>query len=92
MPASTLFAPCNIPGYTVSKLPEEPDAVEITLTYNTKTSFTPSFDHFEIEDDNEWVPITPKFIVKKKQLRTGINARVVNTLGVAGPVITIKNK
>ncbi|MCL1911911.1 MAG: transglutaminase-like domain-containing protein [Leptospirales bacterium] len=89
---STLFSPCNIPGYSVTNLKDDPKTVEINLTHNTKTSFTPSFDHFEIEDENKWITADQKFIAKKNQLKTGIKVRAVNVLGVAGPVVIIKSK
>jgi len=89
---SIFFSPCNIPDYIINKLKDDPDTMEIKLTYNTKTSFTPSFDHFEMEDENKWITIDNKFVAQKNRLQTGIKVRTVNKLGVAGPTVTIKSK
>jgi len=92
IPVSMLFSPCNIPDYTVTKLKDDLNNVEIKLTHNTKTSFTPSFNRFEIEDDGKWITADHNFITKIKQLKNGIKVRTVNILGVAGPAVVIKNK
>jgi hypothetical protein len=92
IPAKALFAPCNMPSYAINKIKDDPINMEIKLTYNTKKSFTPSFDHFEIENEDKWITSDSKFVAPKIQLRTGIKMRAVNVLGVAGPVVVIKNK
>ncbi|MCL1912032.1 MAG: transglutaminase-like domain-containing protein [Leptospirales bacterium] len=92
IPVDALFSACNVPGYVATDLEDDQGSVEIKLEYNTKTSFTPSFDHFEIENGNKWITVDSKFIVTKKQLETGIKIRTANILGVAGPVVTIKNE
>ena len=92
IPVSVLFSACNIPGYAVTELKNDPGAVEIKLMYNTKTSFTPSFSRFEIEDEDGWAAAGRKFTAEKKRLKNGVKVRIVNILGVAGPAVIIKNK
>ncbi|MDR3237778.1 MAG: transglutaminase-like domain-containing protein [Spirochaetia bacterium] len=92
LPVSILFSMCNIPSYTIRTIKEDPQNREIKLIHNTKKSFTPSFDHFEIEINNEWVTTESKFIAGKKKIASGIKIRTVNTMGVAGPTVIIKSK
>ncbi|MCL2025443.1 MAG: transglutaminase-like domain-containing protein [Leptospirales bacterium] len=92
IPASRLFSAHNIADYTINEVKGDPASVEIKLMHNSKTSFTPSFARFEIENENRWTTVGHTFIVKKNRLNTGIKVRTVNVSGVAGPVVTIKNK
>jgi hypothetical protein len=49
MPVEVLFSACNVPDYVINSLEGNANSIEIILRHNTKTSFTPSFSHFEIE-------------------------------------------